>query len=358
MLHLGAGSSYSFNVPTMGTFVDDIADSLGEISPKWKLEISNMKEKLIIANIRPDIEIILTALSLWSDSEAIGNYKAPFLAITGTNILPRHELLELLENIKEQIYKKCLASNIDKAVKAYDKLFRVLHDIGHAEFSTGNRKKIKRLHSTGFSFSGERYRSIIDKIFTTNYDPIIEAYMRKMNRSYSDGFDVDNQGDLSFQNYWDQQKDYELIKLHGSIDYYSKDNGKTVKYPLNPNSPDRNIYGEKLERMMILPIGEKYVTKSPYIGLLNKLRSELVAEEVVVAIGYSFRDIPINNALEERTISNEPHFQIFVVAPNAEQIIKHNIPLAVQKISTPINTTFDDSDHSIDIISDGIYPQR
>ncbi|HZA68315.1 MAG TPA: SIR2 family protein [Nitrososphaeraceae archaeon] len=284
MLFLGAGSSHSFNVPIMGTFVDDIANSLQEVNPPWREEIMSMKKRLLHAKIEPAIEIIMTALSIWSDSAEIDAYRAPFLAMTDNNIIPRHELSELLSGVKEQIYQKCLASNISKATKAYDKLFEVLQDIGHAEFSTENGKKIKRLQSTGFSYN--RYNSIINKIFTTNYDPIIEASIRNMNKSYSDGFYVDDQGDLSFQNQWDQQKEFELIKLHGSIDYYSKDSRKTVKYALNTDSPHRNIYGEKLERMMILPIGEKYVTKSPYIDM-NKLRHDLFAEEVVVSIGYS-----------------------------------------------------------------------
>jgi hypothetical protein len=346
LLFLGAGSSSSFNVPTMGTFVDDIAISLQEIKPVWSEEIMSMKQRLVRARIKPDIEIILTALSIWSDSEETGSYKLPFLAMTGIDIIPRHELSELLSSVKEQIYKKCLAFNIDKATKAYDKLFTALMDIGHAEFSTEKGGKIERIQSGSF----------VDKIFTTNYDPIIEAFFRKkMDWSCSDGFDVDEQNDLSFQNRWNQDG-FQLIKLHGSIDYYSKDSRKIVKYGLNSQSPDRNIYGEKLERMMILPIGEKYVTKSPYINMLNKLRTELDAEEVVVSIGYSFRDIPINNAFEERATRNKPHFQIFVVAPDADQIIKDNIPPTVQKISTPLNTSFDDVNHSIDFISYGICP--
>lgn len=305
-----------------------------------------MKERLIAANIDPDIEIILTALSIWSGSEETGSYKVPFLAMAGANITSRPELLELLKNTKEQIYKKCLAFNIDKATKAYDKLFKALKDIGHARFSTENSGKIEHLHSLSF----------IDKIFTTNYDPIIEASIRKMpGESCSDGFNVDEQGDLSFQNKW-KEEGYQLVKLHGSIDYYSKDSRKIVKYALNSATPDRNIYGERLERMMILPIGEKYVTKRPYIDLLNKLRFELIQEEVALAIGYSFRDIPINNALEEKATMKDRHFQIFVVAPDADYIIKHNIPLTVQKISTPIETIFDLDNQSVDIISHSICP--
>jgi hypothetical protein len=70
------------------------------------------------------------------------------------------------------------------------------------------------------------------------------------------------------------------------------------------------------------------------------LRAELDKEEVIVAIGYSFRDIPINNALEKRATRNEPHFQMFVVAPDAYQIIKNNIPPIVQKIFTPNKRKF------------------
>jgi hypothetical protein len=89
LLFLGAGSSSSFSVPTMGTFVDDIANSLQGINPVWSEEIESMKRRLVRASIKPDIEIIMTALSIWSDSEETGSYKLPFLAITETNIVPR-----------------------------------------------------------------------------------------------------------------------------------------------------------------------------------------------------------------------------------------------------------------------------
>jgi hypothetical protein len=90
--------------------------------------------------------------------------------------------------------------------------------------------------------------------------------------------------------------------LHGSIDYYLRERDEiVVKHSLPVDENETDIFGDKLkQRMMILPIGEKYVTTTPYLDLLQKLRKDLISEEIVVVIGYSFRDDPVNNAFIER----------------------------------------------------------
>jgi hypothetical protein len=75
--------------------------------------------------------------------------------------------------------------------------------------------------------------------------------------------------------------------------------------------------------MMILPIGEKYVTKTPYMEFLQKMRKDLLKEEIVIVIGYSFRDDPVNNAFI--AISKTHRIKLIVVAPEAINIIRNRL---------------------------------
>ena len=58
-------------------------------------------------------------------------------------------------------------------------------------------------------------------------------------------------------------------------------------------------YKELVEHLMIYPIYEKYVSLEPFYSLYTAFRNTLWNEQIVVVIGYSFRDISINNAFTD-----------------------------------------------------------
>ena len=62
-------------------------------------------------------------------------------------------------------------------------------------------------------------------------------------------------------------------------------------------------YEKIIDKMMIYPIGEIFATRTPYIETLSRFRNTLIEEKVVIVIGYSFRDDPINNAFIDRVIT-------------------------------------------------------
>jgi NAD(P)H-hydrate repair Nnr-like enzyme with NAD(P)H-hydrate dehydratase domain len=91
---------------------------------------------------------------------------------------------------------------------------------------------------------------------------------------------------------------------------------------------------------MIYPIGEKYATRTPYIEILSRFRNTLIEEKVVIVIGYSFRDDPINNAFVDRvTRYRKKKFKIIVVDPDVESI-KDYLPDALKQVVTPIKAEF------------------
>lgn len=62
-----------------------------------------------------------------------------------------------------------------------------------------------------------------------------------------------------------------------------------------------------------LPIGEKYTTTIPYIEILSRFRKTLINEQAIVAIRFSFRDDPINNAFIDRIVRFNTRFRNFKI---------------------------------------------
>jgi hypothetical protein len=248
--------------------------------------------------------------------------------------LPRRDLIDLLQEIRKLVYLKCMKFNRTQSSLTYGALSRRLNP--------DNVYRVLFTSNEGGERLDENSDPITSKVFTTNYDTIFETSMRMNDIEYCDGF-TPQQQDFVFSNEWEQGK-VEVAKLHGSIDYYLRERDeRVVRYPLRADESDTDLFGERLkERMMILPIGEKYVTRTPYLQLLNKLNRDLTCEEIIVIIGYSFRDDPVNNALIER-IHRKERIKIVVVLPNATEIIRNNLPQRFQEVSVPLNISFGDS---------------
>jgi hypothetical protein len=162
--------------------------------------------------------------------------------------------------------------------------------------------------------------SLIKRIFTTNYDRSMEIFLRSKRLKFDEGFRQDGSGDMVFRNEWsyDQYDEVQLVKLHGSINYYLMETGKIVKN--DSRLTHTNAYGERVsEQMMIYPMGEKYATRRPFYETLGELRSALFSEPLCIAIGYSFRDVAINNAFVDAFRVN-PALQMILVSPSASRI--------------------------------------
>jgi hypothetical protein len=96
------------------------------------------------------------------------------------------------------------------------------------------------------------------------------------------------------------------------------ENGKIVKSTARLKHTD--LYGERVrEQMMIYPMGEKYATRRPFYEALGQLRTALTQETLCIAIGYSFRDIAINNAFLD-AIQVNSRLRILLISPSADRI--------------------------------------
>lgn len=160
-----------------------------------------------------------------------------------------------------------------------------------------HREFVKALIGTRQAGLDGRRRAV--RLFTTNYDTLIEDSLALCCYSSWDGF---SGGAVAFRNhrYGDTEPEsgarVHLIKLHGSIDWYMGDDGKVWRVR------DRDLYPVRTGRVLIYPQSTKYVAtqRDPFSAQFDIFRRALSqpAEGVLAICGYSFGDEHINQEIE------------------------------------------------------------
>jgi hypothetical protein len=143
----------------------------------------------------------------------------------------------------------------------------------------------------------ERRRAV--KLFTTNYDTLLEDALALACLPYWDGF---TGGAVAFRNYRFGEKEpgpeyrAHVVKLHGSIDWHLGEEGKVWRVR------DGDIYPTKSSRVLIYPQSTKYLAtqRDPFAAQFDLLRRSLAStdENVFATCGYSFGDEHINQEIE------------------------------------------------------------
>jgi len=88
--------------------------------------------------------------------------------------------------------------------------------------------------------------------------------------------------------------DLSYIKLHGSIDWWHTPKRNTVL-----STAEESPYQVLADRTTVYPIYEKHISEDPFFSLYQYFRWKLFKEDIVIVIGYSFRDPSINRAFSE-----------------------------------------------------------
>ena len=358
MLFLGAGASKPLGIPTMEGFTNEVISVLIKSNkgsdPDILNYVENVKHSVTKLGMRPDIESILTSLSGLSDPEKVVDDIGPLLALFTDRKKPRilsksvnpmgAQIIAFVASyrIESIIYDRCERMNRSQALELYGKFFDKITGIDTLPYP-GPSTSIVRINGS----------SLIQNIFTTNYDLSIEAFLRGRNISFEDGFAADGVGDFAFTANWGGGG-VRLFKLHGSINYFVKGDGKIVRLSIKPRSVD--FYGEKVkEPMMIYPIGEKHATKYPFYEYLGHLRQILMSEPVCIVVGYSFRDVPINNAFIDG-VSKNKNLRIILLSPSATKV-RENLDESLRNRLRAINMPFEEA-RATDTIAEAVQSWR
>lgn len=146
------------------------------------------------------------------------------------------------------------------------------------------------------------------KIFTTNYDLIIERVLEKKREIFSDGFSPDARRAY----FWDinhyGDKRIQLYKLHGSIDWKKFDNNEKVCCV-----PAHDFTKHK-DHVILYPGFKGEPNEEPFVSIHNELKTSLLSSGKCIFIGFSFRDEYINKIISEALERNK-ELQLYIWNP-------------------------------------------
>jgi hypothetical protein len=310
MIFLGAGASKTFGIKTLQEMTQDLIKLMDKEG--YGDFVNEIKERLARFGITPDFEAIYAIVEGITNLKDTVKYYGPFAAYICRDISqvkPKQDFNDLLKTFKSYLYSECMKCNQELIESVYDRLFEISKKSGAHEKRYGDGSELGQEPSVNVDYT----------IVTTNYDMIVEFYHRIKKEDFADGFrqtgdPLVKELDLST---YSRKRHRWLIKLHGSIWQYRHEN-----YIFKTNEDPRylSISVKIQEEMMIYPTGEKPILKHPYYEFHNLFKFQKWNK--LIAIGYSFRDEPVNIAIIEN-LERVPHSNLIVVNPNPETVLKN-----------------------------------
>jgi len=211
-----------------------------------------------------------------------------------------------------------------------DKAYRYLFYLKTSIYNTLDNNNIEiekacTLYINILSIIKKKYPDYKISIFTTNYDLSFENVCRREKERFKKiGIDTDAinygftpQSDIFVFNtkYSDiERKSLEYYKLHGSLDWHYDDINNCTK-------SGANAYPSNPEKMPILYPGVKgRPKKEPFISLHNIFFERLQTVDIVIVLGFAFRDPYINELIKISKMTNKK-FKMFYFNPiNLEEL--------------------------------------
>jgi hypothetical protein len=322
VIFLGAGASRPFGIKTLEEMGQNLIEIL-EHNDYGDL-VGQMKSGLSKYGMTLDFEAVYGIIEGLTNLEDSIRQSGPFTAYVAKDLKDyyKKDLKSILQLLRKFIWKECSLKRAyeEKIVKVYDELFRLAKE---SQFRDKRYIPNREQQTSSLVNVGNTVETQVDvgkTIVTTNYDHIIEIYHRAKNQSYIDGFRQSNdpaKSSLDLSVFSERAHDRWLLKLHGSLYQYKFKNSifKTLEAP------------EKLstktmiqENMMIYPTQEKSMLKHPYHNFYSIFKAQEWTK--LIAIGYSFRDYPINTAIIENLEKNS-NSSLIIINRNPEKAINN-----------------------------------
>lgn len=158
-------------------------------------------------------------------------------------------------------------------------------------------------------------------IITTNYDRVIEYACDQYELPVDNGFRGEYISRVSKSHKINRSKIINLLKVHGSLDWFFESNNKVVALPIQESVPTY------LKPAIITPGTGKYrrVLESPFREVLH-LADDLMAEaQNYLCIGYGFNDSQIQNNIIDGIKLGKPIVVVTKkITSEAEKLITSN----------------------------------
>ena len=286
---LGAGISFNAGIPLMNPLTDRIIKQAEKASNKNTYSLIHA-----IKNELPSKAHIEHILSQIGDYAAVATRKEEKMIKMGRKKLDVNQLEDAHNNIV-----KWIADIVRWGYRPEKN--GLPEQCGTCGNSIINIMEHKNFISSLFNCcqAGVEQRRSAVKIFTTNYDTLLEDAMSLNSINYWDGF---SGGAVAFREYKfgdnEPEKHYRahIIKLHGSIDWRWNREEQIFRVR------DGDKYPEGDARIMIYPQATKYLAtqRDPFAAQFDLFRRTLAQsnENVLAVCGYSFGDDHINDEIE------------------------------------------------------------
>ena len=285
----GAGTSLGAGIPLMGSLTERVFHLA-----KDKVDSNDETVLKYIMGQLPERSHIEHVLSHIGDHRSIAERSRDKQVTFGEAVFSLEELdafhKRILSWIAETVRWGYQSKTDDSAEQIGSRETPIVKIDDHRDF-------IAALFNRGQAGLAERRRAV--RLFTINYDTLLEDALALNGLPYWDGF---NGGAVAYRNYryGDKEPDHgyraHVIKLHGSIDWHLGEDGKVWRVR------DGDTYPETSVRVLIYPQSTKYLAtqRDPFAAQFDLFRRTLSAnEENVLGIcGYSFGDEHIIQEIE------------------------------------------------------------
>ena len=368
---LTAGSDF-FGITTQGVtqaFLDymhpDLSDAndtvkfiYGEYCFWNKMDRTNVRQNLGQINFETILQIIEELFSYIEDIDRTNHQSKYHNSIKNTVYSLNRHLAAHIMRVRTPKYK-------DSTYIFIEKLYNHLIDLIVSTVSTVNDSPDNAGMTEFAAFLDRELGAATTKkrIYTLNYDSWLNKY-----RDYFDGFKgdtFDSSGTM-----YDRGIDCHF-NLHGCV-LWDSFQPKKHKVPQDrKHSQSFTGYTISREALLPSPIISGYnkltrINSSPYLEIFHSLASDIVKADKIIAIGYSFADVHVNNYLRLRARDVKV---VIVVYHPASELSSDNSPLNLllelvsdlfkeqftkKQIRVGLNHTIDSDSGKVSVFIDGI----
>ena len=302
LLFLGAGASAGVGKPAMAQFVEKLKRTIQADSGLNLLHLLATARNADLEKILGDLEVFLN-LPYLAAFECNPEYKYVAAPDEGPITITKGEAALLRSKIRHEIIREYRVIDSNAVRSAYEPLFDLV-----------------------FSYVDPAVHCV--PIFTTNYDLAIERLCETLYQKYelTEGLELDpysktahwDRNEFDLYNLRDGHQNLVQFKLHGSVDWIRLGNsGRIVRAPAMYDAMDSDEY----QNAIIYPTGDKAANREPYFSAYDYFSMCCEQAEVLIVIGYSFRDYETLNRLMGAHRRNEK-LKVVLIAPDAWGLMK------------------------------------
>ncbi len=292
---MGAGASAYIGVPPMKPFLQSLYDALREDGQEDLVDLA--KSILRYSPRFPDLETLIIETDM--------------LRSIGSSVDSK-TVLDLMPKKRGGALRKEVNSSIRVKRRRVNQLWERL--LSHIRQTCVSFDKGRAMEMYGPMLTlGQKVRL---RIFTTNYDPVIEDTCETLGIRFSENFRREGN-----RTYFDPtyshlgRSEVDIVKLHGSVWWYRiPDLGKIERAPYLLGGVSRE--GLKVEQLMIIPSAFKDIYGDPFFGLYLDFLHSMEGARVCVVIGHSLRDEYITGVIETRLM--DPDFHLVILCPQPD----------------------------------------